>query len=502
MSDRQSGLTQKGRFFMFGIQFALDLLRHKSGRRRKPIRYRAAVQALEDRYLLSTFQEFPLPPLPRDPTDDFHRERITTGPDGNLWFIDGVYGFSNSNERVGRITPDGNVTEFSIDNNTATQLYNITTGPDGNLWMLAIRTPNRTNEDQLVVIRMTPNGDYTVFGAFLGHDFEDFVSNVSPVVAGPDGNLWYTASFYSGPLTGSIVGRITPTGDVTNFNFPILISQFRVGGGITAGPDGTLWVSIDDGLHGGTPGVQRISPDGQLSDVIPGSHPLSEMVTDANGNVWGLMRPGSSGTVIERITPDGTISDFQLPVRDPVPSPEPELDPCHTTITAGPDGNIWFSDPYANQIGNIAPDGTVTEYAVPTPNSFPAGITTGPDGNIWFTELGSGQIGEFILNGGGGAGGAARSAPPAQGLRPVNVAAVEALFAGTGRPVVDGVINSQPSTVARVDDAFSARPLKAVIVPTGPQVRAAAGSLPHSQHEDRAVNLDITGLTDPLTNAL
>jgi streptogramin lyase len=481
---------------MFAWRFLSSWLGNCGQRRWKPAWYRPAVQALEDRYLLSTFQEFPLPALQRiPPTDELHRERITTGPDGNLWFTEVL---RDSGAAVGRIAPDGSVTEFSIEDNSFTQLYNITASPDGNLWMLAIRTPNRTNDDQLVVIRMTPDGNYTVFGAFLGHSGEDFVSNVSPLVVGSDGNLWYTASFYSQfPVTnaGSIVGRITPTGDVTNFNFGLTvgIAEEGISGGITTGPDGNPWVSIGDGTHGETRGVREFSPDGQLSDVIPGSHALSQMVTDANGNVWGLVSPGQ----IERIAPDGTVSDFPLPVHEPFMAPE--LNPLRMTLTVGPDGNIWFSDPYANQIGNITPDGTVTEYSVPTPNSFPAGITTGPDGNIWFTELGSGQIGEFVLNGGGGAGGAARSAPPAKGTLAVN--AVEALFAGTGRAVVEGVVNTQPSTVAHVGAAFTARPLEAVTVPTGPQGWATAGILTHLYQEDRAVAGDVAGLADSLAEA-
>src|SRR5262249_218501 len=35
----------------------------------------------------------------------------------------------------------------------------------------------------------------------------------------------------------------------------------------------------------------------------------------------------------------------------------------------------------------------ITEYPTPTPNSFPAGIAAGPDGNLWFTEYGANQIG-------------------------------------------------------------------------------------------------------------
>ena len=41
-------------------------------------------------------------------------------------------------------------------------------------------------------------------------------------------------------------------------------------------------------------------------------------------------------------------------------------------ITAGPDGNVWFSESEAGQIGRIAPDGTVTEFRTGiTPGSRP-----------------------------------------------------------------------------------------------------------------------------------
>lgn len=62
-------------------------------------------------------------------------------------------------------------------------------------------------------------------------------------------------------------------------------------------------------------------------------------------------------------------------------------------MTAGPDGNIWFTDGSGNQIGRIAGDGTVTTFAIPTANSNPWGITTGPDGNLWFTEYQGPKVG-------------------------------------------------------------------------------------------------------------
>ena len=69
-------------------------------------------------------------------------------------------------------------------------------------------------------------------------------------------------------------------------------------------------------------------------------------------------------------------------------------------ITAGPDGNVWFTESHANKIGQITPKGKVTEFAIPTRDSVPAGITAGPDGNLWFTELGASQIGRVTPLGG------------------------------------------------------------------------------------------------------
>src|SRR5438105_9999155 len=51
-------------------------------------------------------------------------------------------------------------------------------------------------------------------------------------------------------------------------------------------------------------------------------------------------------------------------------------------ITAGTDGNLWFTDPVASEIGRITPSGQVTEF----PGlSAEIDITAGPDGNLWFT---------------------------------------------------------------------------------------------------------------------
>ena len=42
-----------------------------------------------------------------------------------------------------------------------------------------------------------------------------------------------------------------------------------------------------------------------------------------------------------------------------------------------------------------APSGTITEFTIPTTSSIPEGITAGPDGNLWFTENGGNKIGRI-----------------------------------------------------------------------------------------------------------
>ena len=42
-------------------------------------------------------------------------------------------------------------------------------------------------------------------------------------------------------------------------------------------------------------------------------------------------------------------------------------------------------------IGRITPDGAITEFTAASPAAARSGITAGPDGNLWFTETGARQ---------------------------------------------------------------------------------------------------------------
>ena len=71
-----------------------------------------------------------------------------------------------------------------------------------------------------------------------------------------------------------------------------------------------------------------------------------------------------SSNKIGRISPSSTIKEF------PVPTANGGV----YVITAGPDGNLWFTEGTANKIGRISPSGTIKEFPVPTAND-PYGIT-------------------------------------------------------------------------------------------------------------------------------
>ena len=60
----------------------------------------------------------------------------------------------------------------------------------------------------------------------------------------------------------------------------------------------------------------------------------------------------------------------------------------------GSDGNVWFTELGGNKVGQITPDGVLTEFAVPTAASQPFGLATGP-GGFWFTEAAGNKVGRL-----------------------------------------------------------------------------------------------------------
>jgi len=101
---------------------------------------------------------------------------------------------------------------------------------------------------------------------------------------------------------------------------------------------------------------------------------LGSITAGPDGNLWFT----ESGNRIGQITPAGVVTEFSTGI---TASP--------VRITAGPDGNLWFTEYYGQRIGRITPQGVITEFSDGIgADAAPVAITAGPDGNLWFTEAG------------------------------------------------------------------------------------------------------------------
>jgi streptogramin lyase len=252
----------------------------------------------------------------------------------------------------------------------------ITAGPDGNLWFTYAGTIGPGADGVGNIGRITPSGRIRQFP--IPTAISTTESSPQAITAGPDGNLWFTEQG-----TGKI-GRITPSGRISQFLLPSGSGTPEAPEAITAGPDGNLWFTVTVTNIVGEFGSNSISVSGKIGRIttsgaisefpIPTANRPEAITAGPDGNLW--FTENESGK-IGRITPTGAISEFPIPTAESRP----------TGITAGPDGNLWFTESNigASKIGRITPTGAISEFPIPAAHSIPVGITAGPDGNLWFT---------------------------------------------------------------------------------------------------------------------
>lgn len=356
-------------------------------------------------------------PVPNSPGG---LNRITTGPDGNIWFTKG------GANQIGRMTPAGAFTAFDIPTPDSSPI-DITTGPDGALWF---------TEFTGRIGRITTTGGITEYPVFtqgpgkLPRNQRVFLFGIT---VGPDGALWFTANCCDPAHFDGFIGRITTSGVITRYPLAPRTSPTV---GITTGPDGNIWygatnVSCRNEEHACSQRIrgriQRMSPAGVVTgDFIiptPYSDP-SRIVAAPDGNLWFTEQGaiGANGCCeptfpapgkIGRITTAGVITEFQTPpnsVGSNITNP--------AGIAVGPDGNVWWTE-YSyltrprgtepggvlhggNRIGRVnIGTGAITEFDVPTAHARADGITKGPAGdrNLYFTEspgnFASGAVGRI-----------------------------------------------------------------------------------------------------------
>jgi streptogramin lyase len=294
------------------------------------------------------FVEFPIPTADSNPID------ITVGPDGNLWFAEAGYAVN----QIGRITTGGAITEFAVPGGHRPIV--ITSGPDGNLWF---------GTQDGYIESLTPAGVFTAFQ--IPTTTTTTTALPHGITTGPDGNLWFTNN--SGPGT---IGRITPTGTITQFAMPAGSSSL---GGITTGSDGCLWAA------GGAMQVTRVTTLGAITGFGAVLSQADGVALGPDGNVWVAI---NGNYTVGKVTPAGVLSTLSVTTNAP------------RRLTVASDGNIWFTMSVRTDtggLGRITPAGTLTEFPYPTTSAGPLGITSGPDGNLWITEYGGNAIARLSL---------------------------------------------------------------------------------------------------------
>jgi streptogramin lyase len=282
----------------------------------------------------------------------------------------------------------------------------IVVGPDKTLWFAA----------KSLIGRITTSGTLTRFAVPSPYVVDN-------IVAGSDGALWFIDGDHNA------IGRLTTSGA---FKFFAIKGSIHVAG-VTLGPDGNFWFA--DSKRGS---IGRVSGNGKITRLVTawprGFDPLgiatgpdkrlwitdydnnkiiamtldgrtqtfatttktsrpTIIVAGKDGNLWFVE---SNADQIGRITPAGKITEFPLKSyggRDPKFNPRP------LGLAWGFDGKLWFTGGTADMIRRLSPNGAIEDFNTKSIEVTPTGIVAGPDGNLWFTENSAAQIGMVTVAG-------------------------------------------------------------------------------------------------------
>ena len=174
---------------------------------------------------------------------------------GNLWITDGA------NNRIGSMTTAGAVTWFAAP--IGLSLDQIVAGSDGALWFAG----------STAIARVTTSGTVTLYQLPAS-------AGASDVALGPDGNVWYTDG------SRSIVGRVTPSGVITEFPTP---SQPSRPVPISEAADGGVWFGETSNRAFDESGAGRAAPDGTMTQqplTTQPANPQFGVAAGPDGNVW------------------------------------------------------------------------------------------------------------------------------------------------------------------------------------------------------------------------
>ncbi|HEY1919840.1 MAG TPA: hypothetical protein VGH27_30070 [Streptosporangiaceae bacterium] len=332
-------------------------------------------------------------------------DSITPGTRHDEWFIDHqghTYFDPGTNDvgatvepSIGRLTSTGAILHYRLPAGV-TSVSDLAAGPGDTVWFVE-------NAEVPVSVGAPPSPDstatlveLTASGQVSGYKLP--VPDASAIAPAPDGGLWIagiTTADATELLARSRTGAVTAYtggGLPDGSNGPAC--------GLTVGGDGRVWVSVSSLFRPPSNSLYAMNSTGETTSYTVGTGSLAScsLATGPDGNVWFI--DASSGNLIGKITPDGTVTDYTGSGIDVEGDDTWSNNPNQRALTAGPDGALWFINNAG--IGRITTVGAVTTMSLPAEyrwsTATPTSITTGSDGALWFTSV-YGPIGRLTTGG-------------------------------------------------------------------------------------------------------
>jgi virginiamycin B lyase len=255
----------------------------------------------------------------------------------------------------------------------------IATSPFGTMWF-AESGVDRMTASRLKVVEMTQRATIFIALAFL----TVFVtacsgspSSVPPLRTGVQGMT-------SLLRPGIDRVRIREFADLPQYG-----SGYYSPSSITSGPGGLLWVTDTIDQDFGENVVVALAPSGAQQHTFyyggrtsQGSS-FQDIVEGPDGALWIT---DAYNEQILKMTPEGSYTGF------PLHNYSAPLGIC-----SGPDKALWFAeDSSPPEIGRITTSGRIKLFTIP---SLANDIAAGPDGALWFTQPAGDQIGRITKRG-------------------------------------------------------------------------------------------------------
>jgi virginiamycin B lyase len=242
-------------------------------------------------------------------------------------------------------------------------------------------------------------------------------AGVGRIVTAPNGNMWFVER------DANKVGRITPSGQITEFPLPAQFPGTSKTEDLDVAPDGNVWVVYESGSR-----IRKMNGNGVtvLDGELDGSgYPYGEQVrVGRDGTAWVTMSYDEDFVV--RIVGNQIYSSANAPAcEDALGEANDGSMWCRTSsglthlngtasggvaypvnhyaaypyaIAAGPVGSIWFgryfdgtifTSPDAGEVGYLnAANGQVRAFNTGD-RTAPSDLVRGPDNNMWFTSIGA-----------------------------------------------------------------------------------------------------------------